>query len=302
MLHFYKFCADIEGPAPARETYRKRPPGKGSPEECPPLRAASAFGWDVVTSFDMEFLKEADGNWRLKEAVEVESDWLFDVDGPGASKASPDVPGEQPSAPARSLPHGPPHGGAPGSSRGPARDAPPGAGPAEADAPAAGGVPLTQVNAWFWEKDQTLPHVISPEVYPEIQNQVKVSTFLFLSTDPNELLLITDIPNLQRPFRVLTALIDTDWYPASYPWHCVLELNAAEKRIVVPRGTPLCRLMTLRRDHYFAREMSLGEFEAFFQRGQEWLTRHAKGERSGMMDITRVYVRQQQKSRFSVIF
>jgi hypothetical protein len=87
---------------------------------------------------------------------------------------------------------------------------------------------------------------------------VKVSTFLFLSTDPNELLLITDIPNLQRPFRVLTALIDTDWYPASYPWHCVLELNAAEKRIVVPRGTPLCRLMTVRRDHYFAREMSLG--------------------------------------------
>ena len=23
----------------------------------------------------------------------------------------------------------------------------------------------------------------------------------------------------------MTALIDTDWYPASYPWHAVIELD-----------------------------------------------------------------------------
>jgi hypothetical protein len=109
----------------------------------------------------MEFLKEADGNWRLKEAVEVESDWLFDVDGPGASKASPDVPGEQPSAPARSLSARPAARRAPARRAVQSRDAPPAQGLPKRDAPAAGGVPLTQVNAWFWEKDQTLPHVIS---------------------------------------------------------------------------------------------------------------------------------------------
>lgn len=251
MLHFYRFSSAIEPPVPARDAYSKRPPGKGWPEECPPLRAANAFGWDVLASFDMVFRREQDGSWRLEKEVEVESDWLFR----------------------------------------------PGEGVAEEE----DGVPLTQVNAWFWEKDQMLPHVITPDVYPEIRNQVKVSTFLYLATDPNELLFITDIPNLARPFRALTVLVDTDWYPASYPWHTVLELNSHEERIVIEKGTPLVRLYTVRRDSYFAREMSLGDFELFFARGQEWLKRHGKGEPGGNMDITRTYVRQQQKSRFSVI-
>ena len=264
MLHFYKFTSEIEGPIPAREVYVKRGPGKGWPEECPPLRAANSFGWDVPASFEMIFHKQKDGSWRLENEVEIESDWLY---------GGPDGPG--------------PHAG---QEHGPAVASPEGA-----------GAPLTQKNAWFWDKDQMLPHVISPEVYPEIRNQVKVSTFLFLYTDPNELLLITDIPNVARPFRVLTALVDTDWYPASYPWHCVIELNSHEKKIVIPRDEPLCRLMTVRRDTYFAREMSIADFESFFQRGQEWLARHGKGEPAGMMDITRTYVRQQQKSKFSVI-
>ena len=51
------------------------------------------------------------------------------------------------------------------------------------------GKPLTQQYAWFWEKGQKLPHVISDNVYAEISNQVKVSSFLFLKTDPNEMLL-----------------------------------------------------------------------------------------------------------------
>ena len=49
------------------------------------------------------------------------------------------------------------------------------------------------------EKGQKLPHVISDNVYKVIRNQVKISTYLFLKTDPNELLYMTDVPNLVRP-------------------------------------------------------------------------------------------------------
>src|SRR5438105_10291716 len=42
------------------------------------------------------------------------------------------------------------------------------------------GAPLSQQYAWFWEKGQKLPHLISDNVYREIRNQVKISTFLFL--------------------------------------------------------------------------------------------------------------------------
>lgn len=278
MLHFYKFSSEVEGPVPAREVYVKRGSGKGWPEECPPIRAASSFGWDVLASFDMVFHREKDGYFRLEKEVEVESDWLYSPPG-----GDPPGNGETRERHERNQPH---------------------EGHAHADGEPCDegdGVPLTQKNAWFWDKDQMLPHVISPEVYPQIRNQVKVSTFLFLHTDPNELLFITDIPNVSRPFRALSALVDTDWYPASYPWHCVLELNATEKKIVLEKGEPICRLVTVRRDNYFAKEMSVPEFEAFFQRGQEWLARNGKGEPSGMMDITRTYVKQQQKSKFSVI-
>lgn len=262
MLHFFRFSSEVEAPVPAKETYLKRPPGKGWPEECPPLRAANAFGWDVLVSFDMVF-HQKDGSWSLEKEVELESDWVF----------SPDVQEEDGPVSHEASHHGP-----------------------EAE-----GIPLTQKNAWFWDQDQVLPHVISKDVYPHVQNQVKVSTFLFLSTDPNELLFITDIPNLSRPFRALSALADTDWYPASYPWHCVLELDPSRKEIVLEKGTPLCRLTTVRRENYFAKEMSPAEFERFFQRGQEWLARNGKGEPSGMMDITRTYVRQQRKATFSVV-
>ena len=39
-----------------------------------------------------------------------------------------------------------------------------------------------------------------------------------------------------------TALVDTDWYPASYPWHAVIELDPGEKRVVIKEGEPLCRV------------------------------------------------------------
>ena len=62
-------------------------------------------------------------------------------------------------------------------------------------------VPLTQEYAWFWKKGQRLPHVISDNVYDVIRHQVKVSTFLYLQSDPGEMLLVTEVPNLRRPFR-----------------------------------------------------------------------------------------------------
>jgi hypothetical protein len=119
------------------------------------------------------------------------------------------------------------------------------------------GKPLVQQYAWFWEKGQKIPHVISDNVYREIANQVKVSSFLFLKTDPNELLMMTDIPNLSRPWRAITALIETDWYPASYPWHCVIELDRkSQKRISIKKGACLMNPRAARRSGFRSRARS----------------------------------------------
>jgi hypothetical protein len=250
MLHFHKFRQELFAPAPAREIYHKPGPGKGWPQECPPIRAANAFGFDLMANFDVTFVQNR-GQWSVKRDVVVESDFEY------------------------------------------------------AASDEAAGVPLQQQYAWFWEKGQKLPHVISDNVYAQIKNQVKISSFLFLKTDPNELLLMTDIPNLRRPWRALSAVIDTDWYPASYPWHAVIELDPKQKRISIKKGEPLCRLMPLRRDTYFAEAMSLESFNHFFDRGQEWLATHGKFEHEaaseGTVDITHTYVRQQVKSRFVVL-
>ena len=103
----------------------------------------------------------------------------------------------------------------------------------------------------------------------------------------------------------MTALIDTDWYPASYPWHVVIELDPKEKQVKIKKGEPLCRIIPLRRDTYFAQQMSPASFDDFFSRGQQWLSTHGKVEHeaaaAGTVDITRTYVRQQLKSRFVVM-
>jgi hypothetical protein len=99
----------------------------------------------------------------------------------------------------------------------------------------------------------------------------------------------------------MTALVDTDWYPASYPWHVVIELSEAEKRITIKKGDPICRVIPVRRDTYFAQEMSPGSFDEFFARGQKWLATHGRFEHEGTMDITRTYVRQQARSRLGVL-
>jgi hypothetical protein len=99
----------------------------------------------------------------------------------------------------------------------------------------------------------------------------------------------------------MTALVDLDWYPASYPWHVVLELPASEKRVTIARGEPLCRVMPVRRDTYFAQQMTPGAFDEFFTRGQQWLATHGQVQHEGTVDITRTYVRQQVRSKFVVL-
>lgn len=245
MLHYFKFRQDLFDPIPAKDVYIKRGPGRGWPEECPPIRAANGFGFDLLANFDVTFLQER-GTWRVQKDIVITSDFDY------------------------------------------------------APTPDADGAPLTQQYAWFWEKGQVLPHVISDNVYKEIRNQVKLSSYLFLQTDPNELLMMTDIPNLQRPWRALTAVIDTDWYPASYPWHAVLELDPAQKRMCIRKGDPICRIIPVRRDTYFARQMTPEAFDAFFERSQKWLATHGRVQHEGTVDITRTYVRQQVKSKFIV--
>lgn len=271
MLHYFKFRQDLFDPQPARDVYVKRPPGRGWPEECPPVRAANGFGWDLLANFDITFVRDADGGWRTDDEIELTSDFAW----------------------------------APGDGE---------------------GAPLTQAYAWFWERGQTLPHPIDDHVWAALRHQVKVQTFLFLETDPNELLLMTEVPNRDdRPWRAVSAVIEPDWYPASYPWHCVLELPREGARVTIARGEPLCRLIPVRRDTYFARPMSPARFDELFARGQDWLATHGRAPASppaargqgpagkrgkrgkpaaapppDTLDITRTYGKQQVRSRFLV--
>ena len=252
MLHYFKFRQELFDPAPARDVYVKRKRGRGWPEECPPIRAANAFGFDLLANFDITFVRKG-ARWAVTRDVVIDSDFNY--------ASSDDSPG----------------------------------------------APLSQQYAWFWQKGQKLPHVITDNVYREISNQVKVSSFLYLQTDQNELLLMTEVPNLRRNWRAMTALIDTDWYPASYPWHVVLELDRDAKRVSIKRGEPLCRVIPVRRDSYFAKPMSQRGFDEFFERGQQWLATHgnfeheeAEGDKR-VADITRTYVKQQMRSKFVVM-
>ena len=59
--------------------------------------------------------------------------------------------------------------------------------------------------------------------------------------------------------------------------------------------------MPVRRDTYFAQQMTPHAFDDFFARGQQWLATHGQVQHEGTVDITRTYVRQQVKSKFVVM-
>src|SRR5881275_870657 len=77
MLHYYKFRQDLFSPAPAKDVYVKRPRGKGWPEECPPIRAANSFGFDLLANFDVTFTRKRDRSWRVTPDVIIPSDFDY---------------------------------------------------------------------------------------------------------------------------------------------------------------------------------------------------------------------------------
>ena len=246
MLRYYRFNSDLPHPRPARAIYGKTPPGSGWPQHCPPIRAACAFGWDVINAFQMRFERDEQGMWSLPEPVEVHADVEFD----------------------------------------------------------GGVVPEPQLNAWFWEKGQQRPHVITDNVYAAIHHQVKVSTFLYLRTDPGEMLVQRGVPNVRRPWQTVEALIETDWYFPAHPWHCVLELPRAEdstiREVVIEEGEVLCRLVPVRREQFEAVEATDHDFAIMFQEGQRWLSAHGRNPVGTELDITGTYAKQQKPATFTV--
>jgi hypothetical protein len=247
MLSYYRFHGDLAHPVPAKAVYGAPGAGSGWPEHCPPIRTASAFGWDVLNPFRMRFLRDEKGDWSIEEAVEVHSD--VELDG--------------------------------------------------------GAAPHPQLNAWFWEKGQTRPHIISDNVYAAIRHQCKVSTFLYLQTAEGWMLWMRDIPRLHRPWRLMEAVIETDWYRPAHPWHGVIELPRIEespvREVVIEAGEPLLRLVPLQRADYAATEMDGPSFGRYFAAGQQWLGQHGRQPIDGDVDITGVYARQQAPARFAVI-
>lgn len=246
MLRYYRFHADLPHPVPAQPVYTKPGPGSGWPEHCPPIRAANAFGWDVVNPFRMRFVRNASGAWDIEEAVEVHSDVELD-----------------------------------------------------------GGIhPHPQLNAWFWEKGQQRPHAITDNVYAAVRRQCKVSTFLYLETEPGWLLWMRGVPGVKRVWTAVEAVIETDWYKPAHPWHGVIELPRIEdsriEQVIIEQGEPLFRLVPLQRADYQAREMEDRAFARYFAQGQRWLGQHGREPAGGDVDITGVYARQLDNARFGV--
>src|SRR5437773_8786755 len=87
MLHYYKFRQELFDPVPGRDVYIKRPRGRGWPEQCPPIRAANAFGFDLLANFGVTFVQSRGGRWRVVDDIAIQSDFAF-----AARENSPGVP------------------------------------------------------------------------------------------------------------------------------------------------------------------------------------------------------------------
>lgn len=164
--------------------------------------------------------------------------------------------------------------------------------------------PVPQLNAWFWEKGQQRPHVISDNVFPHIRHQVKLSTYLYLRTEPGWMLLIKGVPNVPRNYKVMEAVIETDWYVPAHPWHGVLELPRIEEsdvdEVIIKEGDPIFRLVPIQRAELDAVEMPVNDFAEHFFQSQAWLMENGKDPDDGDFDITGAYAKQQLHSKFNV--
>jgi hypothetical protein len=142
------------------------------------------------------------------------------------------------------------------------------------------------------------PHKISDDVWPELRDQVKVSTYLRMKTDRDELLMLGEVPNRIVPWRAFTAVLDTRPSSGVLSVARVLILDRREKEIRIDKGTPLFRLTLHTRKNYRSKPMTDAGFDTFFTRGQEWLRKHARGVVGDTADIRGAYVKQQRNARF----
>ncbi|CAK9030004.1 unnamed protein product [Durusdinium trenchii] len=120
-------------------------------------------------------------------------------------------------------------------------------------------------------------------------------------------LLRGDIPNAHRRFRILSAMLDTDWYFPAHPWHAVVELPkfVEGEPVIIPAGEPLCRLTPVRRGSYSAAEMRPDQFKMLYEKGQAWLEENGRPSEdpeapAGALDIRGCYARQQRRFDFQV--
>src|SRR5881398_2603209 len=74
MVHYFKFRQDLFSPQAAKDVYVKRGAGKGWPEECPPIRAANSFGFDLLANFNITFTQKRDKQWAVAPDVVIQSD------------------------------------------------------------------------------------------------------------------------------------------------------------------------------------------------------------------------------------
>src|ERR1041385_2578644 len=77
MLHYFKFRQDLFAPVAAKDVYVKRGKGKGWPEECPPIRAANGFGFDLLSNFDVIFRQKRNKQWTVEPDVVISSDFGY---------------------------------------------------------------------------------------------------------------------------------------------------------------------------------------------------------------------------------
>ena len=114
---------------------------------------------------------------------------------------------------------------------------------------------------------------------------------------------MTDVPNLARPWRAMTAPGRYRLVPGQLSVaHGDRAVARGEKRITIRKGEPLCRVMPVRRDTYFAQQMPPARSTTSSPAASSGSPRTARcSTRTRTVDITRTYVRQQVKSKFVVM-